>query len=255
MDFTDGELVLANVVRFLIDGKQTTEAHYLLVSSIENISLEYSWNSNEQGYSVYLRCPRFVYEILTEQIPSDPFDASVTQRSQTYTTINRAFKAVLSSEYSYFGLIVRPELIATVTKNWREEMIDYLRKGNVHNQVAENEPVVVWNNLRFRSKTERVIAEELDKRGILFFPNCMVRLGAPANRTNREPDFLICHKGKWGILEVDGEPFHTSAAKDHDRDRLFKQHGIKVIERYDAHRCYNSPSLVVDEFLLLLDQA
>lgn len=252
MDFTNTDLVLMNVVRFLINGKQTTEANYLLVSTLEKVTVE--WNNDHQdneGYRAYLRCPRFVYDVLTTDVSQKTFGVG---KGPEYVNINNAFESVLSGEYEYLGMIIRPELISAVNPNWREEMVEYLRKGNVHNQVAEDEPVIVWNNLRFRSKTERVIAEELDKRGILFFPNCMARLGQVSARVNREPDFLVCHKGKWGILEIDGQQFHTSAAKDHDRDRLFRQYGIKTIERYEASRCYNTPSKVVDEFLSLLAQ-
>jgi hypothetical protein len=113
----------------------------------------------------------------------------------------------------------------------------------------------VWKNLRFRSKSEVKIAEALEKANVLFFPNSMARLGLVTDaRERREPDFLICEQGKWGILEVQGELFHPpqTAAKEHDRARLFKQHGIKVVEFYDATRCYDMPDDVVTDFLRIL---
>jgi very-short-patch-repair endonuclease len=115
---------------------------------------------------------------------------------------------------------------------------------------------------RFRSKTEIEIAKELDRAGVLFFPNCGARLNGyslPNDlenvRRTYEPDFLVCAGGRWGILEVDGEPYHPAerAAYDHERDRLFKNHGIRVVERYDASRCWSNPHEVVREFLKLLD--
>jgi very-short-patch-repair endonuclease len=72
---------------------------------------------------------------------------------------------------------------------------------------------------------------------------------------NREPDFLVCKDGHWGVLEVDGDLYHSRAAKDHERDRLFRACGIKVVERYTANRCYREPEKVVGEFLVLLDKA
>ena len=74
---------------------------------------------------------------------------------------------------------------------------------------------------------------------------------------NREPDFLVCLGGKWGILEVDGEPFHPASrtVEDHERDRLFKQHGIRVVEHFDATKCYEAPQTVVKKFLEILKQA
>ena len=97
--------------------------------------------------------------------------------------------------------------------------------------------VITWNNLRFRSQSEARIAVALDRAGLRFFPNCLARLKIAADKTgNREPDFLICHYGKLGVLQVDGEMWHppSRAAQDHDRDRLFLRAGVKLVQHYDA---------------------
>jgi hypothetical protein len=113
-----------------------------------------------------------------------------------------------------------------------------------------------WNNLNFRSESEVRIAQALDKLNILFFPNCKGRLGTSRARENREADFLICYKSKWGILEVDGEPFHppSRTVADHARDRLFKYHGIPVVEHFDAAECFENAEKVVRQFLAILSQ-
>jgi hypothetical protein len=79
-----------------------------------------------------------------------------------------------------------------------------------------------------------------------------VRLGQTWARRNREPDFLVCFYGKWGILQVDGEPFHPPARTVHEHDRLFHHHGIAVVRHFDATRCYENSDGVVAEFLGLL---
>jgi len=113
----------------------------------------------------------------------------------------------------------------------------------------------IWENLRFRSETEIRIAQALNKiKGVLFFPNAKARLGHHRGRVNREPDFLVCYKGRWGILEVDGSSYHQNAANDHTRDRLFKLHGITIVEHFDATDCYENPEHVVQQFLYLLSQ-
>ncbi len=112
-----------------------------------------------------------------------------------------------------------------------------------------------WNGFYFRSKTEIKIAEALDRAGVLFYPNNKARLNQAEVRVNKESDFLIFQAGKFGILEVDGRPYHQTAADDHERDRLFKRYGIRVIERFDSKRCWNEPDKVVQEFLELLSQA
>jgi very-short-patch-repair endonuclease len=113
----------------------------------------------------------------------------------------------------------------------------------------------LWNNLRFRSESEVKVAEALDRAGVLFLPNCKTRLTTPEGRRNCEADFLICHNGKWGMLEVDGLPYHTPTrtVEDHRRDRYFKEHGIALVEHFDATECYNKPDDVVRRFLKLLE--
>ena len=122
------------------------------------------------------------------------------------------------------------------------------------NQAADAVEVRVWQNLRFRSESELRIAQSLDRAGALFLPNCKARLGPAGSRENREPDFLVCSDGKWGILEVDGEPFHPPArtVHDHERARLFKAHGVRIVEHFDAAVCYRDPDGVVRRFLELL---
>lgn len=117
--------------------------------------------------------------------------------------------------------------------------------------------IVVWNNLRFRSKTEVKIAEALDRTDALFYPNCKARLDTPTGKDNRESDFLVFYKGKCGILEVDGDEWHPPSriVNDHKRDRLFKAHGITIVEHYDAKECFEHPDSVVQEFLKILSQA
>jgi hypothetical protein len=125
------------------------------------------------------------------------------------------------------------------------------------NQAVSTQDLQEWNGLRFRSHSEVCIARALERAGALFFPNARGRLGTTAKRENREPDFLVCHQGKWGILEVDGEPFHppSRTVQDHARDRLFKAHGVRVVEHYDAELCRSAPDTVVQEFLRLLHDA
>jgi hypothetical protein len=113
------------------------------------------------------------------------------------------------------------------------------------------------DGLRFRSRAEIHIYNALKCRHVLFFPNAAAVLGGKAEDDKKEPDFLICLGGKWGLLEVMGEAFHPSATaiKDHDRARLFKDYGLVVVEFYDATRCYSQPEVVVDDFLQRLQRS
>jgi hypothetical protein len=113
------------------------------------------------------------------------------------------------------------------------------------------------DGLHFRSKTETRVYDAFKKRQILLFPNATAVLGGKGddpklpNKNKREPDFLVCLDGKWGVLEVMGEPYHPAATamKDHDRARLLDDYGVRCIHFYDAARCYSDPEGVVDDFL------
>jgi hypothetical protein len=108
-----------------------------------------------------------------------------------------------------------------------------------------------WDELRFRSRSEIQVYKALKKRNILFFANATAVLGGKNKDVKKEPDFLICQNGKWGILEVMGDLYHTptNAMDDHDRARLFKDYGVSCIEFYDAKKCYTTPEEVVADFL------
>lgn len=167
------------------------------------------------------------------------------------SSLKDALNMVLPTSVYVRRLLVRVKPVE-VRDDWRTELMDAIRGGTVHNQAVgpQTTNIHVWEGLRFRSKAEMKIAQALDRAGVLFLPNCKARLGL-GKRENREPDFLICSNGKWGILEVDGEPYHPAsrAVHDHARDRGFKLHGIVFIDHYDAAECYNNPDAVVKEFL------
>jgi hypothetical protein len=149
-----------------------------------------------------------------------------------------------------------PELISEPPfEGWREQALAELRGDtSPANQarVARREPPFEWNGLRFRSKTEVIIAQALDKAGVLYFP----LPAAVIKQDKREPDFLVCHAGKWGILEVQGDEFHPPerASAEHERARWFKRHGLGIVEIYNATRCWHDPDGVVKEFLELLSR-
>ena len=110
-----------------------------------------------------------------------------------------------------------------------------------------------WMGMEFRSMSERRIAEALERANVCYFPNPRGRVGVTAeHRKTLVADFIISDDGKWGILEVDGEDYHHSAARDHSRDRLFREHGRTVVEHFDASECWQFPDHVVATFLRIL---
>ncbi len=101
--------------------------------------------------------------------------------------------------------------INPVGETWRKELWQAIKEGNVTNQGVKfnkDPDPILWENLRFRSTPEMKIAEALDRAGVFFLPNCRGRLNEDQKRVNKEPDFIVCDAGKWGILEVDGGLSH-----------------------------------------------
>jgi hypothetical protein len=235
--------ILASAVRFLIDGGEEDSANVML-----SCSLKYRWYTSDLGVDYYrflLKGPRAAYDILNDR--SHPIRKSV----------EKAIEAVLPVDMEMDSIIVSGELI-DIDPDWRSELLEIARGRGICNQAGYERSggIRTWNNFGFRSVSEIKIAEALDRDGVLFLPNCKARLGLGENRQNREADFLICQNGKWGIIEVDGSPFHptTRTVQDHERDRIFKIHGIMVIEHYDANKCFSDPDAVVSEFLRILDR-
>lgn len=232
------ETVHASAVQFLIQENEKEAAAALLSCTFELSVWEGDGDYTE--YNVLLRGPREIYKVFNDD--SHP----VTQ------AVAAALDAVMPWNCSVHRILIRSNLV-DVAPGWKAEMLDIALGKVVHNQgiTIKNQAIMIWQNLRFRSESEKRIAQALDRAGVLFLPNCLARLTTPEGRNTKEPDFVVCHQGRWGILEVDGEPFHppTRTVEDHKRDRDFRKYGIKVVEHFDASECYQQPDKVVKDFL------
>ena len=109
--------------------------------------------------------------------------------------------------------------------------------------------------MRFRSQAEIKVAQALESRGLLYSPNCLIRLGN--YHKSFEVDFLVCCPTRWGyrtvILEVDGY-WHLpqKRAKEHERERMFERSGMRV-HRFEASVCELDPHAVVSELIDLIN--
>lgn len=279
----NGDQIQASAARFLIDGGEEDAASVLLACQVEVWTSGDTWWAGDEvteAVHVELTGPRAAYDALNREATIDqhddffgvPFQDRGEQNQGVAMfveeavrpelplvvkpAIQKAIEAVLPTGSYVKHLTVQAEMV-DIDATWREELLEIARGRGVTNQgvAIRDAPLYTWKNLRFRSKTEMKIAQALDRAGVMFWPNCIGRLGLGEElRANREGDFLVCDRGRFGILEVDGEVFHppSRAAQDHDRSRAFKQHGVRVVEHYDAGRCWGDPDGVVAEFLSLL---
>jgi hypothetical protein len=280
-ELLNGDQIQASAARFLIDGGEEDAASVLLACRVEVWASGDTWFVGDEvteAVHVELTGPRAAYDALNRKTLLDQHDdffgVPAHEREQrehavfvedairpelppiVKPAIEKAVEAVLPTGYYVKHLTVQAELV-DIDETWREELLEIARGRGVTNQgvAIRDAPLYTWKNLRFRSKTEMKMAQALDRAGVMFWPNCTARLGlSDETRANREGDFLVCDRGRFGILEVDGEPFHppSRASQDHDRSRAFKQHGVRVVEHYDAGKCWDDPDGVVSEFLGLL---
>jgi hypothetical protein len=254
----DPEAILHTVVRYLLAKGLTEAARNLAMADVGFALARYTSGEVDAKITIAGSSPVFeYYGRLTDAYYSTLAleESERGQDSLAYAAIQTAFKYALPGGVS-LDRIDRRLLVTEVAEGWRTDILRELDGQGGHNQglAPADEEIITWCNLRFRSRSEMKIAEAFDRAGVMFFPNCRGRLGLQ-KRANLEPDFLVCHKGAWGILEVDGEPFHqpTRTVHDHERDRRFMRHGVTVIQHYDATRCRTDPDGVVAEFLALLE--
>jgi hypothetical protein len=241
---SEDDVLLASAARFLIDGHEEEAASLLLSCNLEKHGSPDTWISGDEtiyAMHISLSGPRRAYEILRHK------DHAITK------SIRAAIEALLPDDEYIKHFTARAELV-DIDSEWRSQFLEIVKGKGIHNQGVNALAVTTWKNLRFRSQSEVRIAASLEKAGIAFWPNCIARLPFNDGARNREADFLICRNGKFGILEVDGEPFHPASrtAQEHERDRLFKLHGVRVVEHFDASECFENADMVVKRFLDIL---
>jgi hypothetical protein len=254
----DGDDLLGRAVRFLIDGGDD-KAAAILVESRLNIRVVGVYDHDEWGDVFYrvnyvVEAPRAGYDALHQLYAAEgarDWDAHAVGEA-----IRGALNAVTPANIEVRHIDARFDQTPAV-EGWRTDVTAFLLGRETHNQASGPGPMRMWENLRFRSESEKRVAQALDAAGAMFLPNCRARVTDDGVRRTVEPDFLVCWKGRVGILEVDGEPFHppTRTVHDHARDRIFKTHGITVVEHFDASECFEQPAEVVRKFLALLERS
>ena len=145
-------------------------------------------------------------------------------------------------------------------ENWREVVKELVANAKDPNQGTITEKVFartnkrpfVYNEMKFASQSEIRIAQEFERRQVLFFPLPLAVRAETGNlfEDHREVDFLVCQDGVWGTLEVAYHPDRYE--QDKQKDLWFKRSGILCVEHYTAERCYQESSAVVSEFLSIL---
>jgi hypothetical protein len=158
---------------------------------------------------------------------------------------------------SEISISLKP-LVTELRPEWRKDLKDHREHNEAVNhcqKYTENHPVKEHNGAKYRSNAEIRIAKELEKKEVIFFPGNLAKIQIESGKfVQKEPDFLVLYKGKWGMLEIDG-PFHSGkAAQDHSSDRFFKIHGLKVIERFPEEDVMEDAPQIIEKFLSLIEK-
>jgi hypothetical protein len=121
--------------------------------------------------------------------------------SEGDTTFSPIADVFTELEWNVEYVVVRLDL-ALPPSNWRSDLASNVAVLGSNQALFNyrNSSKVAFAGLNFRSKTEVKVFQALVSRGVLVFPLPVAVLGLP--NLYREPDFLVCYRGKWGILEV-----------------------------------------------------
>jgi hypothetical protein len=176
----------------------------------------------------------------------DAYDPSV---------LEGAFIAALPSRVTGVTIIAKMRNVP-VDDDWRSEFANLVRSSPRNQGTVPGVPpagFVGADGLRYRSKTEIRLADELLARGILYMPLGVVARRNKGRVERNEPDFVIFHGGRTGVLEVHGAPFHppARAVEEEARALPFKLQGVRH-HMFDSELVYNHPGDVIDTFLELL---
>lgn len=179
--------------------------------------------------------------------------------------LTEKFKFVAEGHIWYnmekFPLHFRVKLLE-VEEDWQKTIKYLIAQSKELNQAVVSEKigmregrepaVYTYNEMKFASKSEIRIAQELEQAGVLFFPLPLaVRNETGKNYLDhREVDFLVCVDGTWGVLEVAHHPDRYE--KDAEKHAWLQKSGILCVVHRPAEKCYNQPRAVVTEFLEIL---
>lgn len=194
----------------------------------------------------------YTYWDVTVQAPPQAFRYFLEEKNEFKFLETLVRRSITEQSISNVQLALKRKEAAA---GWDEGVRRYLAGDVVNNQgAAGTSPILDDLALRYKSQAEVAISKALRRARVMFFPLpvAVITVGQKSNK--REPDFLICDAGRWGVLEVQGDEYHKNATVDHERAELLQRHGIKYVRFYSSQACHADPDGVVRKFLEWLRQ-
>lgn len=180
------ERIHASAVRFLIQENEKDAAIALLACTFELSS--WGTNFDRTEYSTLLQGPRWIYEVVHDE------------NHPTIQAIHKALNAVMPWDGYVKHVWIKANLI-DIEPDWKAQMLDIALGKEAHNQgvTIQNRATMMWRNLRFRSESEKRIAQVLDEAGVLFLPNCLAGFQVTQYPCISRTRLLI-----WFLFHLDG---------------------------------------------------
>jgi hypothetical protein len=248
----DYDALQAAAVQRLLKHDRPEAALALAESTIGRISL---YNDGKTA-EVDVLCPGDAFDALSgpeiNAHNEDMNDFNQPYEVKGTSLLSRVFTDVLPPRIECWDVRVKVRN-DPVPDTWRDDLKASMGRGPVNQGSVPGIPPGKYlssDGLRYRSKTEMVIAEELKRRKIIFFPLPAAVIGGKAIR---EPDFVLIDGARVGVLEIHGEPWHppSRAAEENAQAMPYRLAGaIHLI--VDSKEAYNAPSVVIDKLLALM---
>lgn len=204
----------------------------LLVSQVqlEPDCVDYdNWNGGQYTWRFDLVLPILAFRGLDAR-----------DRETMATRIRDAMRQVIEAFEAHSLAEVR--IVMQVPKahaNWKADARAWAEGRGVTNQGRARSTNIApfeSDGLLFRSRPEICLYHALKACGVTVAPlPVFVRGGAEYRRL--EPDFVVVHRGKLMVVEVDGDAFHTESPVDaHERLTVLSHEGVHT-ERVRAADC------------------
>ena len=182
------EELIFNACQLLAIRGETEAASYLATFSFDGTN-----NFNDEFCILSTRLSLTQYEFLRSNMEHDApnrkeFRALFSTIASTISEIGPHIRFIIC----HLDQVEPPE-------NWRNELSQSIATLGTNQALFtfKDSSKIVHEGLNFRSKTEIRIFDTLVNRGLLIFPLPVAVLAK--QRAYKEPDFVVCYKGRFGI--------------------------------------------------------
>jgi hypothetical protein len=181
----------------------------------------------------------------------------VHSKQEELAAVFMAMRDVLNEIGPYIRFVSVALDQALPPENWKAQLANSLAQLRSNQALFSypDSPKQIFQGLYFRSKAEIGLFKALVAKGLLVLPLPVAVMGK--ERLYREPDFVVFHNGKCGILELHGDKWHPpeTASKEAERRRWFSTLGVKAYEVFPADLATSDPEKLIRDFLAALERA